>query len=132
MKVAASYADVIKDWEALELAMQDNAANLPADMESRRAVFVAHVAKVKELKARQDSLTAARQETTQQLNKLIAEGVEMARGLRTQVRASLGAKNERLVQFGVAPLRKRAPRKPKAKTPEPQAPPSPVTKPSAA
>ena len=132
MAIASSYADIIKDWEALELAMQDNAASLPADMESRRVAFVAQVAKVKELKARQDSLTAARQETTQQLNKMILEGVEMARGLRAQAKASLGAKNERLVQFGVAPLRKKAPRKLKAKAPEPQVPPSPVTKPSAA
>ncbi|HEX4964790.1 MAG TPA: hypothetical protein VF173_28515 [Thermoanaerobaculia bacterium] len=104
--MALSYAEVMQDWEALLAALLENAANLP-DVERSRTAFEDHVAKTKELKVRQDSQTAARQETTQALTQRMKDGVELAIRLRSMVKGNLGPKNERLVQFGIAPLRKR-------------------------
>ncbi len=136
MGAVLSYADVIKDWEALLTALREHAPNLP-NLEAGRIAFEEHLAKTKEMKARQDSQTAARQEATQELNKLLKDGGELAIKLRALVKGILGPKSERLVQFGVAPLRKRR-RKPAAtpvpETPtpaEPGTPPPPVVKPAA-
>lgn len=110
MPVASSYADVIKDWEALLTAALEHALSLP-DAERARIAFQEHLARTKEMKARQDSLTAARQETTQALRKLVLEGRDLAIRLRGAVKANLGPRSEGLVQFGIPPIRKRAPRK---------------------
>ncbi len=115
-----SYADVIKDWEALLTALRENAPNLP-NLEASRIAFEEHVAKTKEMKARQDSQTAARQEATQELNKLLKDGGELAIKLRALVKGILGPKAARLVQFGVAPQRKRR-RKAAAQPPVPETP----------
>jgi len=149
MGAVLSYADVIKDWEALLTALRENAPNLP-NLEASRLAFEEHVAKTKEMKARQDSQTAARQEATQELATLLKEGGEMAIKLRALVKGTLGPKRERLVQFGIAPQRKRrrkaaaqppAPETPTpaqpgttpppAAKPEPVTPPPPATKPAA-
>ena len=126
MPVASSYADVITDWEALLMAVLENAPNLP-DVERTRAAFQEHVAKTKEVKARQDSHTAARQEATQELKQRLKDGREFAIRLRGVVKANIGPKSERLVQFGIAPIRKRT-RKPAATPPvvEPPAPGTPT------
>ncbi len=133
MPVASSYADVIKDWEALLTAALEHAPSLP-DAERSRAAFQEHLARTKEMKARQDSLTAARQEATQSLRKLVKDGKELAIRLRGVVKANLGPTSEGLVQFGIAPIRKRAPRKTATKppdgTPTPGTPTPPATKPA--
>lgn len=134
--IATSYADVIKDAEALLIAVHENAAILP-DAERSRVAFEENLGKIKEMKARQQSLTAARQEATQELGKLLKLNTDLSIRLRGAVKANLGPTSERLVQFGIAPLRKR-PRKskttpPPGETPEPgtPTPPPPVTKPAA-
>ncbi|HEX4962232.1 MAG TPA: hypothetical protein VF173_15460 [Thermoanaerobaculia bacterium] len=128
MGIVASYADVIADWEALLAAMAANAAALQ-ELEANRAAFEDHVAKTKAAKARQDAQRAGRQDATQELNKLVLDGRELAAQLRVQVKAKIGRKSEKLVQFGIAPLRKAAPRK--VKTPTEGAPaPTPAPKPA--
>ena len=131
MSAAQTFAQEMADWEALGTAVHDNAANLP-DVQRAQAAFEDIMTKVQEMKARQDSLTAARQETTQMLNKLLVEGRELAIRLRAVVKSNLGPKSERLVQFGIAPIRKHS-RKPATKVPlpkEPETTPPPVSKPA--
>lgn len=123
--IATSYADVIKDAEALLVAVHENAAILP-DAERSRVAFEENLGKIKEMKARQQSLTAARQEATQELGKLLKQNTELSIRLRGAVKANLGPTSERLVQFGIAPLRKR-PRKSKNPTPPPGETPEPGT-----
>jgi hypothetical protein len=114
------------DWEALRTAAHDNAPNLP-DAQRALAAFEDILVKVQELKARQNSLTATRQETTQLLNKLMVDARELAMRLQAVVKSNLGPKSERLVQFKIAPLRKR---KGKAKTPPATPPPPAATTPA--
>jgi len=139
MSAAQAFAQEMADWEALRAAVHDNAPNLP-DVQRAQAAFEDIMSKVQEMKARQNSLTAARQETTQLLNKLLVDGRELAIRLRAVVKSNLGPKNERLVQFKIAPLRKHhrkpaaqppagTPAEPTTTTPTPT--PPPATKPAA-
>ena len=127
MSAAQAFAREMDDWEALRLAVHDNASTLP-DVQRAQVAFEDIMVKVQEMRARQSSLTAARQETTQMLKKLRVDGRELASRLRLVVTSNLGPKNERLVQFRIAPLRKR-PRK--AKTAPETTPPPVETKPAA-
>lgn len=106
MPNVASYADVINDWEALLAAIEENLADLP-DVEAERATLRQFLDKARALKARQDSLTAQRQRVTQELDELLPQGRDVAIQLRAAARLKLGPRNQRLVQFNVAPLRRR-------------------------
>jgi hypothetical protein len=116
-----SFADVIRDWDNLLAACKDNGEILQA-AEPQRAEMERLTNLVRDLKDRQESLTAARQEITQKLTQAVIDGREAARRLRGAVKANLGTKTERLVQFKVAPNRPRGPRKPKAAPPVPPPP----------
>ncbi|HEV7504895.1 MAG TPA: hypothetical protein VGS07_08295 [Thermoanaerobaculia bacterium] len=134
MSARQTFAQEMADWEALRTAAHDNAPNLP-DAQRALVAFEDIMVKVQEMKARQDSLTAARQETTQLLNKLMLDGRELAMRLKAVVKSNLGPKNERLVQFKIAPLRKHT-RKPTTTPPagtpaEEGTPSSPAAKPAA-
>jgi hypothetical protein len=102
-----SFADQMRDWDQLLLAYTDNAEVL-APAGPQRDALEKTLAALRDLKARQDSHAALRQQMTQELAALIAQGREEARRLRGMVKGLLGTKNERLVQFRVAPIRPRA------------------------
>ena len=120
-----SFADLIRDWEKLLAACLDNAVAL-ASLEPLRLVLEGLLARGRELKNRQDALAAQKQVTTQELDALKEEGKEAARRLRGAVKSLLGSRSELLVQFNMAPLRKRAARKVLVKQPVPPAPVNPV------
>ncbi len=115
-----THQTVFRDWEGLLSANKDKASLLTA-AEPLRATLEGALTNCKALKDRQDSLTGDKQRTTQELRAAIVEGKEVARRLRAIVKGSLGTDNEQLVQFSVAPRRKRGPRK--AKTPTVNPPP---------
>jgi hypothetical protein len=126
MSAGQAFAQEMDDWEALRLAVHDNAPNLP-DVQRAQTAFEDIMVKVQEMRARQSSLTAARQETTQMLKKLLLDGRELASRLRLVVKSNLGPKSERLVQFRIAPQRKpiRKPNTTPAETPGTTPPPAP-------
>ena len=102
-----SFPKVTRDWEGVLAAAEENAASLP-DVQSERTALTESLVKVRSLKDRQESFSAAKQEATQELNKVLAEGRQIAEKLRDAAKFKIGRRNARLVQFGVAPLRKRA------------------------
>ena len=110
-----SFADLIRDWQRVLQAFLDHTVAL-APAESRRVALSDLLSRALDLKARQDSHTAIRQQITQELDQVLEEGREQARQIRGMAKAILGSRNERLVQFDVAPLRRRSR---KAKPPEP-------------
>ncbi len=116
MKSTRSLADVVRDWEELLEAVNDNAEVL-ASAAPQRAAMEASLAAFRAKRAHQQSCAASRQEATQDLTALIDQGNENARRLRGLAKAVLGTKSERLVQFRVAPLRSR--RRSKATEPVP-------------
>jgi len=110
MATATSFADVILDWERLLAAHEDNSGIL-GSAEPQRAALEGLLAEARELKARQDSFTAAKQQATDDLGVAVADGREVARRYRSAVKAVLGTRSQRLVQFGIEPLPERKPRR---------------------
>jgi len=117
-KKVSSYADLIREWEKLLNAVKENGPALPS-AEAHRVAMQALCDEVKEAKARQDALQAQRLAVTQGLDGLVKQGKDASIRLRGAARIDLGPRNEQLVHFGVAPLRKRAPRATKAPAPQP-------------
>jgi hypothetical protein len=105
-----AFADIIRDWEMLLDAAERSPEVLPG-IEVERQLVAQLLAEVRFLKARQDELTALRQQITQQLKDAIARGREAAMQLRAVVKAKFGPRNERLVHFKVAPIRRRVRRR---------------------
>lgn len=111
MSKANSQADVMADWNELLQALQSN-PDLQPIVEAERQALTQSLAEVQSLKARQNEMTALRQESTQQLRDAVVKGKETAIKIRSVVRGKVGPKSELLVHFKIAPLRKR-PRKAK-------------------
>ena len=111
-----SQADIIVDAEGLLEAIERN-PELQPSIEAETQELEKALGEVQGLKARQQEHTALRQETTQQLLKALERLSEATMRVRAVVKGKLGPRNERLVHFNVAPLRRRV-RKPVEKPPE--------------
>lgn len=121
-----SQADIMGDISGL-LEAADRAPEIRALVEAEHQALALSYNKIRTLKARQEELSALRQEVTQLLGIALAEGKENAVIFRSVVRGKLGPRNERLVQFKVAPLRKRPRKRHTAgKTPQGETPATPV------
>jgi len=105
-----SFADIVQDWETLLAALRERPELLPI-LETERLDLDKVLAEVRSLKARQEAQTAGRQELTQQIKAEVVHGKAVAIAIRAVAKGKLGHRNERLVQFRVAPVRRR-PRKP--------------------
>jgi len=105
-----SKADIIVHLRGL-LDAGDRSPELQQGIETERQALEQSVTEIETLKGRQEELTGLRQEVTQQLGGAIRRGKEAGIRYRSVVRAKLGPHNERLVQFNMAPIRRR-PRKP--------------------
>jgi DNA-binding protein H-NS len=93
------------EWEGLLAACREHEALLPDLLAERRSLELS-LGKARFQQTLQESHTAARQEATQRMHQALAEGKETAERLRDIVKSKLGRRNEGLVQFRVAPLRK--------------------------
>jgi hypothetical protein len=122
MATQNSFADLMLDWKKVLSACADNAAELTT-AEPQRAQVEKMFKEAQDLKAQQDSRTASKQATVQQLSDLLRDGREAVRRLRAMVKATLGTDNEALVQFGIAPNRKRGKKKVALAQKPPESPP---------
>jgi hypothetical protein len=111
-----SYADVIQDWQALLAAFKDNAERLPG-IEEELAALEKALTEAMAVKSRQDSYRSEKQKATQELGEILENGRDLAMRLRGAVRFKIGPRSEKLVQFGMTPLRRRKGRKPKPEQP---------------
>jgi hypothetical protein len=130
MPTITAYAKLFRDWEGVSGACVQNAALLPKS-EALRPELDAILVQVKDLKIQQENLKGNAQAATQRLVELVATGREVVRKLRNQVKVELGAKNEHLVQFGIAPIRKATRKTAAVKKPAPVTAETPTTKPAA-
>ena len=127
MRNINSYADLVRDLERLLQAFDDNSVTMSPASPQRDALETT-LEELKDLKSRQDSFAAQRQEATQQVEGLMLRAREEARRLRGMAKGLLGTKNERLVQFQVAPIRSR----PRLSPEPPPPPPPPIEAPAPA
>ena len=107
MAIANSQNDIIRLSEGL-LEAVDRIPELKEEVQKERQEVEGSLTEVKILKVEQEELTAKRQEVTQKLTAALLRLREAGMQFRALVRAKLGLRNERLVQFSVAPLRKRS------------------------
>lgn len=104
-----SLADVLLDWEGLLAALLEH-PELAEILGSERLALERDLAEVRALRARQEAQRAGAQELTQRIKGLVTHGKEVAITVRAVARGKIGYRNEGLVHFKVAPVRKR-PRK---------------------
>jgi hypothetical protein len=98
-----------------------------AGLEDRLAKLRAALEQARELDARRQRLEAERQQATQELAAIRAEGKELTMAIRGMLLATFGPRWQGLVQFGIRPLPTRRRRAASRKA---SAPPSDSTEPS--
>lgn len=106
-----SFAETIMGLEGLRTAIQKNQGLVPS-VERFAAPLDAVIGTIQTLTAQQKTLIADKQQVTQDLKAAMLEAANLTRNIRAMIRGEVGARSEKLVEFGVAPLRKRV-RKPK-------------------
>lgn len=123
MPSPTSQADIMLDLTGLLDAIELTPEIQPSIVEERQELEQS-LEELKDTKARQQQLTALRQESTQKLLNAVVRARRAAMRVRAVVKGKIGPHSELLVHFNVAPIRRR-PRKPVEKPPEgePKAPP---------
>lgn len=111
-----TFGDLIERWDQLARAVEVNALPL---LQEERAQLQAVVSTARELSKRQDAERAVKQQTSQDLKAAMLSGRDLSNRLRIAVRAVLGPKNEKLVEYGIPPQRppKRKKKEDETKTP---------------
>ena len=112
-------AETLDGWDRLVTPMGVNPAQFP-NLEEDRQHLASILFQSRDLVIQQAALTASKQDISKRLEALLGEGRKLATFLRVGVKQKLGNRSERLVEFGLQPLRTTRSRKP---TPPPPPPP---------
>ena len=104
MSDARLYMNKVNGWEKIDAAITVN------EQEVEHLVFRLpslrdKSQRMRSLYAEHAALAAARQAITQEMQKLIEDGDQIFRMLREGLKDYYGKRNEKLVEFGVEPLR---------------------------
>src|SRR5262245_32088551 len=111
MPIINTQSDTIVDAEELLAAVAVNLSQRP-DIEEHRAPLELVLGRIKSLRTVQKTLAADRQKVTQELKGAYREARDLTIQLRGAIRAKIGVRSEKLVEFKVPPLRPRPRRKP--------------------
>ena len=103
----SSLADFISDWEALLKNVTETAAELP-NMDVYKTALEQLAGQVKDGIALANSRRGFKQQETRDLRSLTIQGKDAAAKLRSAIKAHFGPRSERLVQYGMTPIRKRS------------------------
>ena len=123
------YGVTLNGWHGLGTALEANKQDF-LELETHRQQLVSMHDQVHELAKQQAMFAAAKQDATKRLQELLGNGRKLATFLRTGVRQRYGNRSEKLVEFGLQPLRTRSRRTaqpPEAEPPEFQPPATPTT-----
>ena len=101
-----SYADTVNGWDELLTALEENSGEL-TQLEIPRQRLQTIADQIKAFTAEQAAMTASRQQATQRVEFLLAQGRKLATVLRTSVREHYGNRNQKIAEFGLQPLRTR-------------------------
>lgn len=111
-----NHSEIIVDAEKLLAAVTNN-PDLLSNIEEYRAPLELALTDIKSLLFLQQKLRGDRQKATQDLQEALRRTKDLTIQLRGVIRAKVGIRSEKLVEFRVAPLRKRT-RKSKPLDPE--------------
>ncbi len=100
-----AYSDVTTDAEQI---LTSTAANpdLQPIVQKHRPPIDETLTHIKSLKALQKTLTADKQRATQELQAALKRLTEQLIFLRAAIRGEVGPRTEKLVEYGIVPLRK--------------------------
>jgi uncharacterized coiled-coil DUF342 family protein len=104
MSEARLYMNKVNGWEKIDVAILANDPEV-AHLAFRLPALRAKSQRMRGLYAEHAALAASRQAITQEMQKLIDEGDQIFRMLREGLKDHYGKRNEKLVEFGVEPLR---------------------------
>jgi hypothetical protein len=131
-----SLADFVTDWEKLLKNVTDTATELP-NIDVYKTPLDQMLAEAKDGLALAAARIGVKQQETQDRQTLMKEGKEAASKLRLAIKAHFGPKSERLLQYGIKPIRKRIKKattpvteEPGPETPTPAPHSEPTTKPA--
>jgi hypothetical protein len=106
MPKSKSYAETVNGWEELLAALDTNSGDLPQlDLPRQRLQVI--LDQIRVFAAEQAVFTASRQQATERVYALLAQGRKLATVLRTTVREHYGNRSQKVVEFGLQPLRPR-------------------------
>lgn len=97
------FSVLVADWEQLFAAVEAHEAELPV-LVSYKTFLRESLDRVRVAKTHQESLKAGGLQATRDVKQRIREGGEVVARLRSQVKAELGLRDERLKLFGIKPL----------------------------
>ena len=101
-----SYSDVTTDAEQALTSIATN-PDLQPIAEKHRPLIEESLGEIKTLKSLQKALTADKQKATQDLQAALKRLQERLIFLRAAIRGDMGPRTEKLVEYGITPLRKR-------------------------
>ena len=122
----SSFPDFLADWDRLIKAVRNNREILP-DLEGLLGPLEAFLAEGRDLDAAKAAARAQLSQGSKRTRALMPEGRAAASRLRSALKVHFGGHSEKLVEFGVAPLRTRRLRQPA--DPPPPSPEIPVPQP---
>lgn len=106
MPQTSSFADFIIDWERLLAAFANNEGNLP-DFSLQVASLESILQEAKTVSTRQDASRSLLAADSKRRREVVFEGRAAASRLRSALKGHLGGHNEKLVEFGIRPVRQR-------------------------
>jgi hypothetical protein len=106
VSINSSHADIVTDAEQLLAATEVNQIAL-SNTGNHRSQVAQTLAEIKALKTLQKTLTADKQKASSDLREAINRLKEQMIFLRSAIRGDIGPRTEKLVEFGIRPLRKR-------------------------
>lgn len=128
-KQQTRHSDVVTDWEQTSITVAANLDELP-HLEAPRAKLQTTLEEFRALGTQQDLHAAAKQQISQRMKVLLADGKKLATFLRTGIRQHFGNRNEKLVEFGIQPFRRRKKEPPVTTPPAPVVPTQPPVTPA--
>jgi hypothetical protein len=128
MSTKTRYSDHTMEWEELIAALAANLADLPL-LEPTRAVLEHLLQEVQRLTREQLANQARKQQASKDLKALISNGRKVATMAKAVIKQRYGHSSEKLVEFGIQPLRPRS-RRAVPDEPEPAAPSEPASNPT--
>jgi hypothetical protein len=102
----SSRNDQVEDWSGLLMNAREDEAELGCAAPLIEALETIQTQAVG-LRRRRDALVASAQETTRQVNEAFAAGRDADIALRSYIRAVLGPRSEKLLRYGIKPIRRR-------------------------
>jgi len=99
--------NVVTHWDQIVDGVGNNQADLP-DLVNKKVELEQTGEEVRALSTEQAVLTAGKQETSKRLKAKLRKGEALADFLRTGVRQVYGYGSEKLVEFGMQPIRPRS------------------------